>query len=239
MSQLSRVVNEWRPLPLADPMCWSYPAVAAAALGGAVASGRKSWPLAAAAGVFGVLALRHARFFLYFALAGVPCAALGLAALESRGPRWRALAAGGLVATAAALVSLALLAPDLRPPRLVQAPPIAGAAEFLALTRATYGGRPVLAAFEWGGYLGWRLWPDNPVVLDGRYIFADLIVEMDASARDPRAWKAFLDRSGAQLAVLERDGPPLPFPRADWERVYADAYAVVLARRGSATAKRP
>jgi hypothetical protein len=94
------------------------------------------------------------------------------------------------------------------------------------------GGR-MFNRYEWGGYLGQQR-PEVDVFMDGRAdVYGDDLLRMYVSLItlevDPRE---ILDRYDIQVAIYPT-GQPLTdwFDAADdWERVYADALAVVWRR---------
>ena len=115
----------------------------------------------------------------------------------------------------------------------------AGAAEFLRAHRID---APMFNTYEDGGYLMWRLWPQERVFIDGRAlsdaVFSDygriLYNHEDAA-------KPLLDRYGAGVIVLNgfeyRNGilyplaPMLAGEQAgDWKLVYTDPQAMVFLR---------
>ncbi len=119
----------------------------------------------------------------------------------------------------------------------------AGAADFL---RAHNIRSPLFNTYEFGGYLMWRLWPQERVFIDGRAlsesVFQDyvrILYNHDASG-GPSAHE-LLDRYGVQVLVLNGFeyvtgniyllAPSLADPHeATWKLVYSDAQAMVLMR---------
>lgn len=91
--------------------------------------------------------------------------------------------------------------------------------------------------YGWGGYLIWHLYPSFRVSIDGRAAvygpqrFADYL-EVDEVR--PR-WRATLDRMRPQYALIRSRSALARVLRLapDWEVVYEDHLAVVLAKRGS------
>jgi hypothetical protein len=99
--------------------------------------------------------------------------------------------------------------------------------------------------YEWGGYLGFWLWPACRVFLDGRTVmFAALIPERWWAERDPeQAERVFAARDIDAIVMkrlVERDGQWVPWrpPQADgaWVRAYGDRTAELWLRadRGAA-----
>jgi len=101
-----------------------------------------------------------------------------------------------------------------------------------------------------GGYLIWRLYPEDRVFIDGRNeIHATLLHEIAEALDDGRAWSALLDRYGIQAAIVRyreeqirlAGAPPedpgrsfssLHFPRTKWALVHWGDSAMVFVRRG-------
>ena len=127
------------------------------------------------------------------------------------------------------------------------------AVEFLRREKAVLAGLKMYNSYNWGGILGYGLFPDYKVFIDGRYLFADLLAEVDAAQDSPRSFRSFIDRYGVALAVQPNDGlmlrdPSDPsslsarpylaaaWPRAQWALVYWDSDAVVLVRRSAVPA---
>ncbi len=86
--------------------------------------------------------------------------------------------------------------------------------------------------YEWGGYLGARLWPAALVFLDARTVlFEEIIPERWLAERDPAyASQVFEERDVAAIVfkrLVIRDGQPVAWrpPDADrlWIRAFADA----------------
>ena len=123
----------------------------------------------------------------------------------------------------------------------------AGAAEFLIQHHVT---GPMFNTYEQGGYLIWRLWPEERVFVDGRslsetvYRDYNRILFNSGSPADqvtgPR--EELLDRYGVRVVVMNTmdyvSGALYPLAIAlanpistDWELVYDDAQAVVFLRR--------
>jgi hypothetical protein len=123
----------------------------------------------------------------------------------------------------------------------------AGAADYLIEHHVT---APMFNTYEQGGYLIWRLWPQERVFIDGRGLsetaFADYnrILYNAGSYSDqvvgPR--EELLNRYGVQVAVMNTmdyvSGALYPLALAlanpvstEWELVYDDSQAVVFLRR--------
>jgi len=160
---------------------------------------------------------RPRRWLLGAALAGV--AALGAAAL------WR----DGLFRR---LDSTGRLAPK-------------GVARFLAREAPVLSRLRMYNSFNAGGYLGYALYPDYKVFMDGRYLFGgDLKLVAEQALASPDSWGRFLSERGIALAVMElpavlAGGRPVDlyyFPREDWALVDWDGRYGVWARRAAVPA---
>ncbi len=80
------------------------------------------------------------------------------------------------------------------------------AADFLQQTRPA---GPMFNAYNWGGYLAWRLYPSYPVFVDGRTDLYDdaLLREYLTAALGQPGYEQVLDRYGLNLVLIERDAP--------------------------------
>jgi hypothetical protein len=119
-----------------------------------------------------------------------------------------------------------------------------GAADFL-LTHHVAG--PIFNTYEYGGYLIWRLWPEQRVFIDGRSLSESLFQDYgrilyNVEEAGGTNAQLLLDRYGIQTIVMNtfeysqglvyRLAPALADPRqTEWKLVYDDATAIVLMRR--------
>ncbi|HVE13560.1 MAG TPA: hypothetical protein VNI01_09220 [Elusimicrobiota bacterium] len=190
--------------------------------------------LAAAAALLAAAGLRQARFLPYFACAGVPLAVLSGERLV--GTRGRRAVAAALLAFAAFRV-----APELgRAARFDGTP--REAADFLDRERGALASLRMLNPWQWGGYLGWRLYPAYRVYWDGRYLFHGMLEPERLAKADPASYARFLDEQGIGLVLLENTGqvimgrPAYEFflPSPAWALIYRDARSLVLVRRAAA-----
>jgi hypothetical protein len=119
----------------------------------------------------------------------------------------------------------------------------AGAADFLLAHHVT---GPLFNTYEYGGYLIWRLWPQQRVFIDGRSLSESVFqdygrilynVEEDGGKNAQQ----LLDRYGVQTIVMNtfeysqglvyRLAPALADPQqTEWKLVYDDPTAIVLMR---------
>lgn len=112
----------------------------------------------------------------------------------------------------------------------------AGAAAFLE--RHALDGR-IFNTYEFGGYLIWRRWPANQVLIDGRYdaiLFDETLLESYIQAHESReALDRITQAYDVQILVPSaRPGRQLAsvVGHPDWARVYWDPVAEVYIRRG-------
>lgn len=118
-----------------------------------------------------------------------------------------------------------------------------GAADFLRSHHIT---QPMFNTYEYGGYLMWRLWPQERVFIDGRALSENVFADYGrilyyAGDRDGQSAPQLLDRYGVQVIVMNTFeytsgqayvlAPALADPeQGGWSLVYADAQAVVFMR---------
>jgi hypothetical protein len=119
-----------------------------------------------------------------------------------------------------------------------------GAADFLAQHHIT---QPMFNTYEYGGYLMWRAWPEEPTFIDGRALsesvfqdYARILYNHDASDGLPGA-DDLLARYGIQVIVMNTFeattgplyllAPALADPaQTAWKLVYNDPQALIFMR---------
>ncbi len=89
--------------------------------------------------------------------------------------------------------------------------------------------------YEWGGYLGWMLYPNCAVYLDGRTVlFAEVIPERWRAERDAEYGRQCLDARDVRLIIFDRGDARAPWkpPAAhtEWIRVWTDRRAEAWVR---------
>jgi hypothetical protein len=131
-----------------------------------------------------------------------------------------------------------------------------GAASFLEQNKDRLSGLRMYNPWGWGGYMGYRLYPDYRIFQDGRYIFHPNLAEIFEAEGDNGQWQKFVRKHDFQLVVMERiNGVLSPFkmttsagktsvvrrpyylfymPKQGWSLVYWNAYALVFVRNDSA-----
>ena len=119
----------------------------------------------------------------------------------------------------------------------------AGAADFLL---AHHVAGPIFNTYEYGGYLIWRLWPEQRVFIDGRSLSESVFQDYGRilyNVEDSGGGNAqqLLDRYGVETIVMNtfeysqglvyRLAPALADPQqTEWKLVYDDPTAIVLMR---------
>lgn len=93
---------------------------------------------------------------------------------------------------------------------------------------------PVFNDFTWGGYLLYRLWPDEQVFIDGQTDFygeeltRDYLTVVNASP----GWEEILDRYDVQWVIVRPHRPISHWldRTGGWDRLYEDGIAIVWVR---------
>lgn len=91
-------------------------------------------------------------------------------------------------------------------------------------------------AYDWGGYLIWRLYPATRVFIDGRAdVYGDAFIE-DVYLKAYRGgtdWRAPLEQYAVHVVLIEPSAPlAAQLARdAEWRTVYADRQAIVFEKR--------
>lgn len=97
-------------------------------------------------------------------------------------------------------------------------------------------------AYDWGGYLIWRLYPDYRVFLDSRQTSPEHFAASNVIDNAERGWQETLDRYRVDTIITRTcyydSGAPLRLVDAlaaspHWLLVYQDATALVYSRRGT------
>jgi hypothetical protein len=92
---------------------------------------------------------------------------------------------------------------------------------------------PMLNAYNWGGYLIWKLYPQNPVFIDGRAdVYGDDFLDQFAFAYELAnpSWVSTLERYHVETVVLPPESPLASALRQlkDWKQLYGDTQAVIF-----------
>jgi len=237
-------ISEWQPLTELTlggqlPVYLLMAALAAAAF-----AGRKRLAAfdVATALVLGTAAFARVRFVPLFTLAATllllrTLPALGEAASRSTAPVFRvASKRGARVAGALAAIGLSgvlawLFHPnDLRIRKIPVLTPVS-AVKFLQAN--AIGGR-VLAEYDWGGYVRWKI-PDSTIFVDGRSDTVYPLAVIEEWARFVNAigdWRDIAARYRAQVVLLRRDQVVVPLLEHDpeWIAAYGDPFSGLFIR---------
>ncbi len=194
----------------------------------------------------GTYAVFRNRAVPYFVLAVLPLLALALVRvaghLPARGPgrphQWleRTGALACLLVLTASIVDQAFLTSRFRPGFGVR-PNFFPEAAAAFLERHRLDGR-VFNSYKFGGYLIWRRWPANQVIIDGRYdtvLFDEALLEAYLRAhRSPAALDRITAAYSVEILVLDADPDRRMAHISEhpgWARVYWDPVAEVFVRR--------
>jgi hypothetical protein len=108
-----------------------------------------------------------------------------------------------------------------------------------AVIAQCYPAARIYNAYGWGGYLIWRLYPEQRVFIDGR---ADLhgtrrLDDYITIARLRPGWREVLDTYAVDLVIFEKEAP-LSVALGldpDWQRVFEGPVEAIFVRNGAAT----
>ncbi|MDD5628520.1 MAG: hypothetical protein PHU21_05620 [Elusimicrobia bacterium] len=262
---LQDLIMEWKPADVTRSETWPYWLLAVFSLSAALAhfiqTRRTSYAHLLALSYFLLVSSTHIRHRTFFFLVAVPLSLSWVRGLQP-GRKWlRTLAALGALAGAAACFDIARhywpAVPFVNRTKWCSEPGWL-MCRFLAQTDRLKG-KKLFNVWHHGGYLGWRLYPDQRVFFDGRYIFHDLLLEFVAALRRPQLWQRMLDRHGVEVACMQRSSHYFNLrrltgdagksfmggqsyyltymPKAAWALVYWDDENLVLVRRGSVDAR--
>ena len=127
-----------------------------------------------------------------------------------------------------------------------------GLSDFLKANKDRLSHLRLFNYLGWGGFLGYKLYPDYKVFIDGRYLFNEQLQEAVSLGVNPERWKNFTDKYEFDLMIMELDNnkimikKKLPsgrsvvfwrpaylfyLPKKDWAVIYWDYRVVVLVRR--------
>ena len=113
-----------------------------------------------------------------------------------------------------------------------------GAADFLAEHHVT---SPMFNTYEYGGYLIWRLWPQEKAFIDGRALSESIFLDYAEILYNRDNAQKLLDRYGIEVIVMNTFeysngllynlAPALGDPNLhEWKLVYSDPQAVIFMR---------
>lgn len=206
--------------------------------------------------LFAYSASLHCRFIPFFMLAALPYSLAMLPRNAAQGIKKYALLALQLLALSALIRHYGQIWPDYTGRAAAFPAYSEGLSDFLKLHKNRLSELGFYNYWGWGGFLGYKLYPDYKVFLDGRYIFHDKLKETQ-SALSPEKWKALMDKYRVELAVISAGGNELPLkgrigdgrelvlwrpaylarmPEKDWALIYWDRRALALVRRDAVNA---
>jgi hypothetical protein len=88
--------------------------------------------------------------------------------------------------------------------------------------------------FIWGGYLLYRLWPEERVFIDGQTDFYGeaLTREYVQVMSVENGWQEILEKYDVSWVIVQSDKPLVPAlqEELDWEVIYSDQTAAILRR---------
>jgi hypothetical protein len=247
---ITSMTAEYQPADFHNPGTWPFLILLGAILATAVLAGRKLG-MARALQLSGwtLIGLYSARNIPLAAIVLAPIGAELLAAWLRESPALAGLVRfsrklerverdlrGWLWAVAGVLLCLVLLASgvslalDGQPYQLLPERFPMAAVDWLKENPPT--GR-MFNEFDWGGYLLYRLWPEQKIFMDGHtHIYGDALSReyVAIQSRAP-GWESLLDNYRVEWAILRTDNPlTLALIEVYWREVYRDETAVVLKR---------
>ena len=264
MPALQDLIIEWQPADITDLGTWPYWLLVVFSLSAAlvhfIRTRRTAYAHLLALAYLLVTSSTHVRHRTFLFVLAVPLSLWWVQELRpSRGWLWALRAFGAAVGAAVAIGIVRWYWPVIPAFNGTKwcSEPAWVMCRFLAKEEHLKGKR-LLNSWHHGGYLGFRLYPNNLVFFDGRYIFHDLLLENRAAVRRPETWQAMLDKYRVDVACLQRssgfftlemlpgkDGKKFaggkPFyqaymPKAVWALVYWDDGNLIMVRRGSVDA---
>jgi hypothetical protein len=96
--------------------------------------------------------------------------------------------------------------------------------------------QPIFNYMEWGGYMGWELYPRYQLFVDGRFEARQVKVWDDylSVSRGRADWQALLDSYSIQTLILNKEfhSDLIPFVKQSkvWKEVYEDKVGLVFTR---------
>jgi len=206
--------------------------------------------------LFAYSASLHCRFIPFFMLAALPYSLALLPRNAAQGIKKYALLALQILAFSALFRHYSHIWPNYTGRADAFPAYSEGLSDFLKSHKDRLSKLGFYNYWGWGGFLGYKLYPDYKVFLDGRYIFHEMLGETQ-SAPGPEKWKALMDKYRVELAVIPADGKKIPIkgrigggrelvlwrpaylarmPEKDWAVIYWDRRALALVRRSAVNA---
>ena len=224
------LIVEWRPVPLA----WSalpYIFILAGALYSRIDRLRSRFPWAFLGFVFLVMGLRSRKMMPYFALVECAAAGIALAGTVMNGSMKKCMHAGALIVlTAVAAVEISearALSSYGRIADWEREYPREAVQHFIERD----SGKRLFHAYEWGGYLTYKLPPGNKVFIDGRLDpYWTLLPDYEALMHASPGWEKLAGEYGIEAALLP---PASLLARAldrdpSWKAVGSDGRATLF-----------
>lgn len=94
--------------------------------------------------------------------------------------------------------------------------------------------QPIFNEYVWGGYLIWKLYPDDRVYIDGRAdVYGDGLMKEFLVVNDGKpAWREPLDTHGIRTVLVKSDAALASLLRQDsaWKKVFEDKQAMIFVR---------
>lgn len=193
--------------------------------------------------VFGSMAVGASRHVFYFAIVTVPVFAKHLTALcqewVARVPRLghtRMRKAAALVpAVAAVVLAMGFIRDEWNFPfgfRLRKEFVPEKAINFLDDHELPNN---VCNAYQWGGYLAWRCFPNRRVYIDGRCLVygEQLYLEWKRAVNGEEGWQDILRRRAVNTLLLTHHAPLAILRSDEWRAVYWDDLSAVFVRIGA------
>lgn len=197
--------------------------------------------------LFSLSAVTHIRTAVYFLTIAIAVLGAGLVRI----PASRSLIVLGTVV--GTLFSFVIPFPAFKGMHVLRSHyiPIRATA-FLLREKAVLAGKPLFNPWHWGGYLGYQLYPDYRIFMDGRYLFHWLLPGVNEARQSPQRYQSYMAAHGVEIALVQRlaqyvstpvtrkDGSQekllRPFylhflPRKEWGLVHWDPQALVFVRR--------
>lgn len=256
MPDLSRHIIEWGPSRLTNRFHWPYMLMvfycAGLFLFNALKRGKIVFPHVFAVLTFALLASWHTRHIGFFAVASsfiITAYFKGVDFLSRENAARQAV-----LTLLVFLFFFAYVRPFAFKKLLMPVYPGRGAVEFLKENKDELADLKMRNPWKWGGYLGFYLYPDYKVFVDGRYIFHKYLAEILIAGTSPVLFGKFAERWGFGLALAERNFKIRPaktktpfgpreilrpeylffFPPEKWALVWWNASSLIFVRRGAA-----
>jgi len=240
VSMQSRIA-EWFSPNFHDAQYMPLALLMLAVLGGLALSSKRARPgellLLLAANFAALVSMRHVGVYVVIA---APILSRLLNARFERPPR---LLKGAFLINTAILVSFAIFV-VMHIRTVVKNQTAAEAEGFpvraVSFLAAQHPPGPILNDYDWGGYLIWRLYPENRVFIDGRAdVYGDVLMKDFGDANSlTDDWRGVLERWRIRTVILKSGSPLITALRTsrEWKELYGDSQATVMARGPSITA---